>query len=118
MFIYSRFLLVSLFSSALLVCASRCSNGESAASPSRQSSTPTSGVANANFPIPAEPAYWPTTSWLTQTPEEQGFPAGAFQNLANEAATDLPYHTSLMVIRNGYIIHESYHDTSGSWAHW
>lgn len=69
--------------------------------------TPSTG----SFAIPAEPDYWPTATWQTQTPEQQGFPDGALQDLAADAAVALPYYTSLIVLRNGYIIHESYHDT-------
>lgn len=62
--------------------------------------------------VDSSPDYWPTTAWLTATPESQGFLPGAFATLAADAATALPYHTSLMVIRNGWILHESYHDTA------
>lgn len=58
----------------------------------------------------AEPDYWPTTDWQTATPEAQGFAAGAFDTLAADAATALPYHTSLLVIRDGWLVHEHYND--------
>ncbi len=57
------------------------------------------------------PDYWPTTEWRTATPESHGFPAGALASLETDAANDLPFHTSLLVIKDGYLIHESYHDT-------
>lgn len=64
--------------------------------------------------LPADgPDYWPTEAWQTATPESKGFSAGAFDTLAADAATALPYHTSLLVIRDGYIVHESYHTPEG-----
>ncbi|MDF2445928.1 MAG: 6-aminohexanoate-dimer hydrolase [Moraxellaceae bacterium] len=59
----------------------------------------------------SSPDYWPAEGWRTATPESQGFPSGAFATLADDAATALPYYTSLMVIRNGWVLHESYHPT-------
>lgn len=56
----------------------------------------------------ASPDYWPTEDWQTGSEDEHGFTAGAFDTLAADAATALPYHTSLMVIRDGWIVHESY----------
>lgn len=58
------------------------------------------------------PDYWPTAGWQVTTPEAQGFAPGALDTLAADAAAALPYYTSLMVIRNGWIVHESYHDTA------
>lgn len=58
------------------------------------------------------PDYWPTTAWQTANPDTQGFIPGAFDTLAADAAAALPYHTSLLVIRNGWLLHESYHDTA------
>lgn len=63
-------------------------------------------------PVASAPAYWPTADWQTAAPEDHGFPAGSLSNLATEAATALPYYTSLLVIKDGYIVHESYHDTA------
>lgn len=59
----------------------------------------------------SNPDYWPTTGWQTADEAEHGFQAGAFDNLAADAAAALPYHTSLLVIKDGWIIHESYNNT-------
>lgn len=53
-------------------------------------------------------AYWPTKSWHTSTPEEQGFDsvklAEGLQNLQkNKILID-----SLLIIRNGYVILDAY----------
>jgi len=60
-----------------------------------------------------KPPYWPTAGWNTASPESQGFLPGSMANLAAEAVVALPRHTSLVVIKNGYIVHESYHAPEG-----
>ncbi|MDO8268906.1 MAG: serine hydrolase domain-containing protein [Moraxellaceae bacterium] len=62
-------------------------------------------------PSPAAPDYWPTTAWQTADEAAHGFPAGAFDTLAADAAVALPYHTSLLVIKDGWLLHESYNST-------
>lgn len=83
----------TLIFSSLLVIAS-C--GSDSKSPGTDSTTPD---------------YWPTAEWQIATPESRGFPAGALASLETDAASDLPFHTSLLVIKDGYLVHESYHDT-------
>lgn len=63
---------------------------------------------------PAEPSYWPTSDWVADSADLHGFTSNAFANLATEAATALPYYTSLLVIKDGYLIHESYHPTASA----
>lgn len=58
--------------------------------------------------------YWPTEGWQTGDEASHGFTAGAFDTLAADAASALPYHTSLMVIRDGWILHESYNSPASS----
>lgn len=65
-----------------------------------------------NSPVASAPDYWPTTAWQTAAPESHGFDSGALDTLANDAATALPYYTSLLVIKDGYIVHESYNNES------
>lgn len=65
-------------------------------------------------PPPAGPDYWPTEAWQTATPEAKGFAAGALAHLAADAETAFPHHTSLLVIKDGYIVHESYHTPGAS----
>lgn len=63
-------------------------------------------------PAAAAPDYWPTAAWQAATPESRGFISGSLDALADEAATTLPYYTSLLVIKDGYIVHESYNNGS------
>lgn len=56
------------------------------------------------------PDYWPTTGWLTSTPEEQGMNSSLLGELA-DAIEDLSMPLlSYLVIRNGYLIFEGYPD--------
>jgi len=56
----------------------------------------------------AEPAYWPTRGWRTSTPEEQGMDGRQLARML-EAVKEhgLELH-SLLVIRHGYIVSETY----------
>jgi len=60
----------------------------------------------------ALPDYWPTTSWQSAAPELHGVADGAFDALATQLAEDLPYATSLMIVRDGYVLHETYQTPS------
>jgi CubicO group peptidase (beta-lactamase class C family) len=52
--------------------------------------------------------YWPTETWQTSTPEEQGMDSGKLQAmLAEVQASQINLH-SLLVIRNGFIVSETY----------
>lgn len=59
------------------------------------------------------PAYWPTSGFATATPESQGFAAGTFDHVDADFATLMPKYTSLLVVKDGYIVHESYHSPDG-----
>ena len=67
-------------------------------------------VVPANVPAPtsASSTYWPTETWRTSTPEEQGMDS---QKLAQMLATIQQQHLSLhslLIIRNGYLVSETY----------
>ena len=69
-------------------------------------------------PAAGTPDYWPTESWRTSTPEEQGFEsvklAEGLQSLREEG---VPIH-SLLIVRNGYVLLDAYFDPyDGSWVH-
>lgn len=59
------------------------------------------------------PAYWPTDGWRRKDAAAAGFRAGAFDDTAADAAAALPYYTSLAVIKDGWLVHESYHTPAG-----
>lgn len=62
---------------------------------------------------PALPDYWPTSAWQVAAPELQGFVPGALDTLAAQAEATLPALTSLMIVRHGHVVHESYHTPAG-----
>lgn len=59
--------------------------------------------------VPA-PDYWPTAGWAEAAADQHGFVVDAFAALAEEAAAEMPFYTSLLVVKNGYLVHESYQD--------
>lgn len=60
-----------------------------------------------SIPIP-EPAYWPTDGWQAASPESQGMDSDALADvLAGISAEGTAIH-SVLVIRNGYLVTESY----------
>jgi CubicO group peptidase (beta-lactamase class C family) len=70
----------------------------------------TVAVSSSNVPTlkPATDVYWPTKAWRASTPEEQGMDSQKLaQMLAAIQEQRLSLH-SLLVIRNGYIVSETY----------
>ena len=51
--------------------------------------------------------YWPTESWRTSTPEEQGMDSAALAAFI-EHVPELGDVDSLMIVRNGYVVAEAY----------
>ncbi|MFN3587262.1 MAG: serine hydrolase domain-containing protein [Moraxellaceae bacterium] len=60
--------------------------------------------------VVSAPDYWPTAEWSAGNPDLLGFQSGALAALADEAAADMPFYTSLMIVKNGHVVHESYQD--------
>lgn len=69
-------------------------------------------------PALSSPSYWPTQSWRTSTPEEQGFDSAKLaEGLQNIREKDINIH-SLMIIRNGDVILDAYfHPNEGESVH-
>ncbi|MBP7691913.1 MAG: serine hydrolase [Anaerolineales bacterium] len=57
---------------------------------------------------PRPPDYWPTAGWRTAAPADHGLDAGALAQIPALAADKLPYLDSVLIIRNGYLVHEAY----------
>jgi CubicO group peptidase (beta-lactamase class C family) len=53
-------------------------------------------------------AYWPTDSWRTSTPEQQGVDSQKLAQMLDAVEQQNLNMHSLLVIRNGYIVSESY----------
>lgn len=53
--------------------------------------------------------YWPKEIWRTSTPEEQGMDSGYIYAMLQDVKDKLNLH-SVLIIRNGYLVTESYFD--------
>jgi CubicO group peptidase (beta-lactamase class C family) len=63
---------------------------------------------------PTEPDYWPTTGWLTATPESQGLDSTWLRQMENyisgwESSATL---RSVLIVRHGYLVYENYFSVS------
>jgi CubicO group peptidase (beta-lactamase class C family) len=63
--------------------------------------------------LPASPSaeqgdYWPTDGWRISTPEAQGMDGGILDQIVDTIKAQKLNLDSLLVIRNGYIVHETY----------
>ncbi|MCX9080169.1 MAG: serine hydrolase, partial [Candidatus Methanoperedens sp.] len=65
------------------------------------------GVANAQFDAPI-PDYWPTEDWHSGSPADHGFDEAKLAEIEGYVQREAPYLDSLLIIRNGYIVYESY----------
>ena len=52
--------------------------------------------------------YWPTGDWRTSTPEEQGMDSGILADMINSIKGSGKSVNSITVIRNGYLVNETY----------
>ncbi|MGE5224497.1 MAG: serine hydrolase domain-containing protein, partial [Omnitrophica WOR_2 bacterium] len=57
-----------------------------------------------------DPAYWPTDSWESSTPEQQGMDSNRLADLFGDAGRKGTNLHSLLVIRNGYLVLEAYYN--------
>ncbi|MFX0092876.1 MAG: serine hydrolase domain-containing protein [Candidatus Hodarchaeota archaeon] len=57
---------------------------------------------------PSTVEYWPTTDWLSSTPEEQGMNSTKLNQMAEYIASHGFAIDSVVIVRNGYIVHEEY----------
>ena len=69
---------------------------------------PTATPTLAPTEAPASSEYWPTRSWRTSTPEEQGMDSQKLAAMLEEVKRQSLDLHSLLVIRNGYIVSETY----------
>lgn len=62
---------------------------------------------NADVPLPA---YWPTDGWRIDSPANHGFDETVLAGIDEYVLTEVPYLDSLLIIRDGYIVFESYYN--------
>jgi CubicO group peptidase (beta-lactamase class C family) len=61
-----------------------------------------------------EPDYWPTSTWQTSTPKEQGMDNKTLQEMDDyiDSSSWTSTVDSLLIVRNGYIVYERYRDVA------
>lgn len=53
--------------------------------------------------------YWPGSGWRDSEPEKQGMDSEILEQITQHIQEELPQTTSVLIIRNGYIIFEEYY---------
>lgn len=102
-----RLTLVGLLCALLAGCGAPLATVTPTVAPTA-SGAPLSTVAPAATVSPQPEAYWPTADWRTSPPEAQGMDAARLaQMLTRIQQQHLALH-SLLVIRHGYIVSETY----------
>lgn len=61
-------------------------------------------------PSPNPPDYWPTEEWRSGDPGDFGIDSAGLQSAVEKIPTEMPFLDSFLLIRNGYIVHESYYN--------
>ena len=64
---------------------------------------------NSAYAQPKEREYWPTSSWKSSTPETQGMDSAKLSIADEFIQNRLPDAYSLLVVKNGYLVHEKYY---------
>src|SRR5512145_2006167 len=109
----ARYLAVlCLLSVVLFGCSNTQTTTVPSIVPSLPAATRTSLPTSVPSPVPLSPTvsatYWPTETWRTSSPEAQGMDSRKIeQMLAAIEQKGLAFH-SLLVIRNGYLVSETY----------
>ncbi|MHA1309180.1 MAG: serine hydrolase domain-containing protein, partial [Candidatus Heimdallarchaeota archaeon] len=57
-----------------------------------------------------EPVYWPTTGWLTSTPEEENMTTAFLDDMLQYIDDEGYSLDSILLIRNGYLVFEEYYN--------
>jgi CubicO group peptidase (beta-lactamase class C family) len=69
---------------------------------------PTAAPSSSPYPQSAGESYWPTTGWRTSPPEAQGIDPHKLVQLLQAVRQEALNLHSLLIIRNGYIVSETY----------
>lgn len=56
------------------------------------------------------PDYWPTEDWLRRDPSDLGIDSSKLQSATEIIPIELPFLDSFLLIRDGYVVHESYYN--------
>src|SRR5688500_15773073 len=69
---------------------------------------PAPAPASAPNPLSAGESYWPTAGWRTSSPQTQGMDPQKLAQLLQAVRQEALNLHSLLIIRNGYIVSETY----------
>lgn len=61
-------------------------------------------------PAVSPPDYWPTQDWRAADPADHGLDAATLDTIPAFVESNLPYLDSLLIIRYGYVVYESYYN--------
>lgn len=84
-----------------LIGLAACSTSDSAPPPTPPASTP-----------PARD-YWPTEGWREADPAEAGINTAKLAEASEVIERDLPFLNSLLIVKDGYLVHEAYFNDYG-----
>ncbi|MCB9430356.1 MAG: serine hydrolase [Ardenticatenaceae bacterium] len=62
------------------------------------------------YPTPPPPDYWPTDEWRHDDPSNRNIDAALLDAATEQIPDELPALDSLIIIRDGYVVHESYYN--------
>ena len=62
------------------------------------------------YPPVATPDYWPTEEWLSDDPGNRNIDSSELEAATERIPVELPALDSLLIIRDGYLVHESYYN--------
>jgi CubicO group peptidase (beta-lactamase class C family) len=102
----ARALLVLHWLLALLMAG--CAQSSPAAAPPSAPNPPGAAPSSAPNPPSASESYWPTAGWRTSPPEAQGMDSQKLAQLLQAIRQEQLNLHSLLIIRNGYIVSETY----------
>ncbi len=92
----------TLSSMLLILILSGCASAPAAQTPAETRPSPSES------PAVEQGEYWPTDGWRTSAPETQGMNGGVLDRMIDSIQVQKLNLDSLLVIRNGYIVHETY----------
>ena len=56
------------------------------------------------------PDYWPSEEWLSDDPSNRNIDTSMLDAATERIPEELPFLDSLLLIRDGYLVHESYYN--------
>lgn len=62
------------------------------------------------YPTPEAPDYWPTAEWRHDDPSHRNIDAALLDAAVERMPEELPALDSFILIRDGYVVHESYYN--------